>query len=245
MIFNTEPIKHWFGFTRRERRATITLLIIIVLILALRYSFPESRAKIEDVTDSVLISIANSESSGNNSCSANSDIPSKKPNQGYIKKVYNSGNKKITYSKAVYQPSKTGLYQQKVKIDINRSDSSSLVMLPGIGPVLSSRIIKYRHLIGGFVTIDQLKEVYGLTEETFEIIKDRVSADSSLIIKTNINSADYKGLSHIRYLEKYEISSILKFRQLKGRINSISDLTVNKLISTEKAAKVGPYLRFN
>jgi DNA uptake protein ComE-like DNA-binding protein len=111
--------------------------------------------------------------------------------------------------------------------------------------VLSSRIIKYRHLLGGFARITQLKEVYGLPEETFVMIKDRVFTDSTVVTRVSINSAGYKELSHIHYFEKYEITAILKYRELKGTITSIDDLTDNKLITVEKASKVGPYLKFD
>jgi DNA uptake protein and related DNA-binding proteins len=135
--------------------------------------------------------------------------------------------------------------QKKSMIEINRSDSATLVELPGIGPVLSARIIKYRHLLGGFARIEQLKEVYGLPEETFESIKGRVFADSTVITRININSATYKELLRFPYFEKYEVSAIMKYRELKGRINWIDDLTENKLITTDKAKRVGPYLKYD
>ena len=98
--------------------------------------------------------------------------------------------------------------QQKSSIDINGCDSAALVALPGIGPVLSARIIKYRKLLGGFASVEQLKEVYGLPEETYEMIKGRLYADSSGIRKININSSGYKELSRIPYIEKYEVTAI-------------------------------------
>jgi len=134
--------------------------------------------------------------------------------------------------------------QQKPLLDLNRCDSLMLVRLPGIGPVLSARIIKYRRLIGGFARTDQLKEVYGLPEETYNLIKNSLYADTSTIIRISVNSAEYKELSHIPYIEKYEVAAILKYRELKGRINGISDLTENKLITEAKAGKIRPYLRF-
>lgn len=135
--------------------------------------------------------------------------------------------------------------QQKALLDLNTCDSASLVRLPGIGPVLSARIIKYRRLLGGFATINQLKEVYGLPPETIDRIKSRVYADSSAVLKIMINSADYKELSRLPYFEKYEVTAILKYRELKGKLISISDLVENKLITDEKAQKVICYLRFD
>ena len=134
--------------------------------------------------------------------------------------------------------------RQTSLINLNKCDSASLVRLPGIGPVLSVRIIRYRHLLGGFAFVNQLKEVYGLPVETFDLIKGRVYADSSEIIRININSADYKELSRLPYFEKHEVTAILKYRELKGRVTAITDLTENKLLTVEKAVKVRPYLKF-
>jgi DNA uptake protein ComE-like DNA-binding protein len=133
---------------------------------------------------------------------------------------------------------------QKKLIDLNNCDSAMLVALPGIGPVLSARIIKYRKLLGGFASVNQLREVYGLPQETFEIIKGKVFADTSAINVININTAGYKELSGVPYLENYEIKSILKYRELTGRISAINDLTKNNLITVEKAGKVKPYINF-
>ena len=76
------------------------------------------------------------------------------------------------------------------------------------------------------------------------MIKGRIFADSSVIERVSINSAGFKELSHLRYLEKYEITAILKYRELKGKIKNIGDLTENKLITVEKAAKVRTYIKF-
>lgn len=138
-------------------------------------------------------------------------------------------------------------YVQKKKVmmvDINRCDTSELIRLPGIGPVLSQRIIKYRQLLGGYAVKEQLREVYGLKPETYEKIKDRVNVDTFCIEKIEINSADYKRLSRMPYFEKNEVHSILKFRELEGSIGSIEELVENKLIGVETAKKVKPYLSF-
>jgi DNA uptake protein ComE-like DNA-binding protein len=117
--------------------------------------------------------------------------------------------------------------------------------LPGIGPVLSARIIKYRRLLGGFVRVEQLKEVYGLPPETYEVIKGRVFTDSTFVKRININTCEWRDLVRIPYFEKYEVTAILKYRKLAGRINNIVDLTENKLITSEKASKIRPYLKFD
>jgi DNA uptake protein ComE-like DNA-binding protein len=253
MNLKNKPIKNWFGFTRRERRSTFIMLLIIILILGLRYTIPDSRIAIEDITGTIPDEENHSDLSGKDSLYANDLSTGNLMNSGktgsvYIKKAYGIEGKRILFVKNKQTPlQKVSNYprQKKPLIDINRSDSATLVNLPGIGPVLSARIIKYRRLLGGYASTYQLREVYGLSVETYELIKDKIFADSSMITKININSAGYKELSHIHYFEKYEVTAILKYREIKGRITCITDLTENKLISLEKAGKVRPYLRFD
>jgi DNA uptake protein ComE-like DNA-binding protein len=230
MYLNSEPIKNWFGFSRRERRATFILLIIVVVIISIRYLFPDSMIAIEDFSGA---------------------LPPEEKGAAFLMKdssnrvkVFSSDHFSGTkFKKTSY--SKKSISQKKVSIDINSSDSATLIRLPGIGPVLSARIIKYRRLLGGFARIEQLKEVYGLTPETYEMIKGRVFADSTQVTRIKINSATYKEIIRLPYFEKYEVTAILKFKELKGRITGIEDLIENKLITAEKARKVGPYLKYD
>jgi DNA uptake protein ComE-like DNA-binding protein len=244
-----EPIKNWFGFTRRERRSTFILLILVVLIIGIKYSVPDSQIEIRDITGTVIQAVdLNGLTARDNSAmgiSYSREIINVSGDTSHkASRNYYRSNRIATGKGRAYNFNKHSPAPQKQLTDINLSDSAELMKLPGIGPVLSVRIIKYRNYLGGFVSIGQLKEVYGLSEETFEMIKTSVRADSSFITRININTADYKELTKVRYLEKYEITSILKYRKLKGRINSITDLFDNKLITSEKAKKVGPYLRF-
>lgn len=229
MYLNTEPIKNWFGFSRRERRATFIMLVIIVIIIGVRYLFPDSMIAIEDFSGTIspedkgAVFLRNDSSNKVKALSSIQFGGTKFKKNSYIKK---------------------SIPQKKVSIDINSSDSATLIKLPGIGPVLSARIIKYRRLLGGFARIEQLKEVYGLAPETFEMIKGRVFADSTKVIRININSATFKEIVRFPYFEKYEVTAILKYRELQGRIHGIKDLLENKLITAEKARKVEPYLKY-
>jgi competence protein ComEA len=283
MNLNTEPIRNWFGYTRRERRASCILLFIMVLILIIRIVVPEKNIDVKDITSSI---ITDKESADINSVEG---TPAAKlfhfdPNKasydtlvklGFAEKeaktlisYRNKGGKfrqpsdiKNVYGiegvKAEqlirYVELKTDTVKrsqafssdhQKPKIDLNTCDTTELVKLPGIGQVLSVRIIKYRNLLGGFVSVNQLSEVYGLPLETFNLIKGRVFADSSRVVMIKINSACYKELSRLPYFQKYEVTAIFKYRQLKGRIESINDLIENKLIPSETADRVRPYLNF-
>lgn len=230
MYFNTEPIKNWFGFSRRERRATFILLFIIVVIIGVRYFFPDSLTAIEDISGTIPPAERNTALSGKDSSNKGKGVSYNLSKGTKFKKTLSVGK---------------SLPRNLIRVDINKGDSIDFVRLPGIGPVLSARIIKYRHLLGGFARVEQLEEVYGLSAETYEMIKGRVYADSVQISRININSATYKEIIHLPYFEKYEVSAILKYRELKGRINGIGELIENKLLTSEKARKVGAYLKYD
>lgn len=60
------------------------------------------------------------------------------------------------------------------KIDINKATIEDVDKISGIGPVLAKRIIEKRDELGGFKTIEELKEVEGIGEKKFSNIKNEV-----------------------------------------------------------------------
>ncbi|MBY7663669.1 helix-hairpin-helix domain-containing protein [Staphylococcus agnetis] len=56
-------------------------------------------------------------------------------------------------------------------INLNLAQSSDLTEIPGIGPSKAELIINYREEKGGFKTVEELKEVKGIGEKTFEKLK--------------------------------------------------------------------------
>lgn len=61
------------------------------------------------------------------------------------------------------------------KININTADSGSLQNLPGVGPSTADKIIAYRNENGKFKKIDDIKNVSGIGEKTFEKFKDQIT----------------------------------------------------------------------
>ena len=84
------------------------------------------------------------------------------------------------------------------KFDLNNADTSQLKKIYGIGDKLSMRILKYRDVLGGFVGMDQLKEVYGLDSLVINrLIENSTIQNEFQPKKININTASEKQLSSI------------------------------------------------
>jgi DNA uptake protein ComE-like DNA-binding protein len=208
-----DPLKEWFGYTRRERRSSFILLVIIAAVAGIRFIVPDRQMNIEIIPLGDTISSMD----GNQS---ESTIP-------------------------LNQKSPPGKNTKPVRIiDLNKCDSAALESLPGLGPVLSARIVRYRNLLGGYADVSQLKEVYGLPEETWDLVSGRLKANPDDIRKININHADYRQLIRLPYFERYEVTAILKYRELKGKVEGIDELVENGVIDSGKVKKVKWYLEF-
>lgn len=128
------------------------------------------------------------------------------------------------------------------RIEINLSDSIELMTLPGIGDKLSKRIVKYRDLLGGFYSIAQLNEVYGLSGQVIEQCERRIKVDPTKIRKVDLNFADWVELARHPYIQKNAAQQIIKFRTRYGSINEPSILRDSMVLSQEEYVRLLPYL---
>ena len=61
------------------------------------------------------------------------------------------------------------------KVNINTADSSQLQTLNGVGPATAQKIIDYRQSNGTFSNIEDIKNVSGIGDKTFEKLKDHIT----------------------------------------------------------------------
>lgn len=130
----------------------------------------------------------------------------------------------------------------EIQIEINTADSIELMKLPGIGDKLSKRIVKYRDLLGGYYSLEQLKEVYGLTEQVILQIQGNVWIDLSRIRKVNLNFADWYELAKHPYIRNNLAKKIVKFRTKHGSIHEPEVLRDSMILNTEEYTRLKPYL---
>ena len=153
--------------------------------------------------------------------------------------------KREVVTKEEMQPqSKSETTAPKPLVDINRADSAALVAIDGIGPKSASEIIKYRKLLGGYHSVEQLSELKCITESNFEKILAKISCDSFVISKIDVNFASPKELERHPYVSAQTLRRIIKQRQLKGGWSRIEEMTEQNILSEEEAKRLAPYLRF-
>ena len=57
------------------------------------------------------------------------------------------------------------------RIDLNSADTLALQQVPGIGPSFARRIARYRDQLGGYYTVLQLQEIFGMEPDRYQRIK--------------------------------------------------------------------------
>jgi hypothetical protein len=136
-----------------------------------------------------------------------------------------------------------GSLKYSEKKDLNIVEVDDLVFVFGIGETLANRIVGYRSQLGGFVSTIQLKDVYGLTSEVIERLKELIILKTPLKIeKQDINTIDVLRLSELPYFD-YEMSrNIVNFIKLREKISNFKELSKIEGFPSYKLDRIQLYL---
>ncbi len=127
-------------------------------------------------------------------------------------------------------------------IEINSTDTTALIRLPGIGSKLANRIINFRDKLGGFYSIEQVAETYALPDSTFQKIRSFLILGNKPLVRININEADAVRLKQHPYISWAIANAIVEYRQQHGRFNEVGELERITVILPEQLKRLIPYL---
>ena len=130
-------------------------------------------------------------------------------------------------------------------VEINTADTSGFIALPGIGSRLANRIITFRGRLGGFYSVEQLREVYGIPDSTFQKIVTFLRCDGSVVQQVNINTAEADVLKNHPYIKWNIANAIVNYRKQHGNYKALEDLLGIDIISPEVYKKLVPYLKID
>lgn len=132
--------------------------------------------------------------------------------------------------------------QRFIRMDINSADTLQLQDVYGIGPALARRIVTFRDRLGGFLAMDQLREVYGLDSIVVERVKKQFDVKPNFIPRLlNLQRATVEEFAHHPYVSRRQASAIVAYRSHHG-IDSVEQLLQIKSVDGPWLAKIRPYL---
>jgi DNA uptake protein ComE-like DNA-binding protein len=164
-----------------------------------------------------------------------------------VKKIYGMSKELyLTIEPYILLPDSIVTVSKKnTRIDINAVADFQLEEIPGIGRVLAGRIIKYRQLLGGFISLNQLDEVYQLEEPALDALKTRAFVQNGFTPeKLKVNQAAAKELMRHPYISRQLAEDMVSFREINGAIESEKLLASFKSLDKGNFEKLISYLEF-
>lgn len=134
-------------------------------------------------------------------------------------------------------------------LNLRTADTTELKMIKGIGSYRAKQIIRYREQLGGFVSVEQLREVTALQP----LLTDSLSADTLLahffidsvcVVPLKVNSMRVEQLQRHPYLSFEQARAIYELRRRKIQLKHLDQLRTLDCLTEQDIQRLRPYLSF-
>jgi competence ComEA-like helix-hairpin-helix protein len=142
------------------------------------------------------------------------------------------------------QPGRVRKFAAGTVVEINAADTAMLKRIPGIGSVFASRIVRYRNMLGGFHTVAQLKEVFGIDADKYLELEPWFTVDTSAVRTLPVNTIPADSLRNHPYITRRQASAIERLRKQKKRLSGWENLQSLNEFSEIDRKRLLPYLSF-
>lgn len=132
-------------------------------------------------------------------------------------------------------------YPEGTLVDLNEADTTELKKIPGIGSGIARMIVAYRNRLGGFYDTAQLKEVDYVNEGMLKWFK----LENASIHRINANKAGLDKLRSHPYMNFYKAKVIMEYRRKKGKLKSLSQLSLYEEFTEKDLERLSYYLAFD
>ncbi len=149
---------------------------------------------------------------------------------------YYEGERKNTY------PEK---FQLDTVIELNTSDSTLLMRIPGIGRGFAYKILSYRDRLGGYYSKVQIKEIEGVNDSVYSSWEKWLRVDSSLVRPLHINELSLTRLYRHPYIDFYQAKVIKSLCREYGHIDGWEQFYLLDEFAEKDFERLSPYVDFD
>lgn len=156
-------LQNYLRFSRKERIGLTVLLVIMTIFLWLPEWYKAEPVPVQPDTAMIRLmetSVSPGRWPGNRN-GFNRQGQYRRPYYQQYRQQYNS----------LYHFRKPFIRRPIPVININTATVADWEALPGIGPVLAARIIKYRDKLGGFTRVEQVQQTYGISDSLYRALQ--------------------------------------------------------------------------
>ena len=136
---------------------------------------------------------------------------------------------------------KTFKYPEGTLVDVNGADTTELKKIPGIGSGIARAIISYRTRLGGFYALEQLAEIEYMTPALMKWFK----LEEPVVRPLKVNEEGLVTLRSHPYLNFYQAKVIVEHRRKKGKLKSLSQLSLYEEFTEKDLERLSAYLTFD
>lgn len=132
------------------------------------------------------------------------------------------------------------------EFELNSADTTLLAKLPGIGSGRAKMIVNRRKELGGFYSVEQLKEIDAMPDSIVEALIPYIIIELDSVKLIDVNRASVKRLHRHPYISYYQAKAIYDLRwdkHHKGRIENLEDIRKLEVFTNEDFERVRWYLR--
>jgi len=125
--------------------------------------------------------------------------------------------------------------------ELNSASIKELISIDGIGEFTANGILKHKKLIGGFHSVTQLKEVYGIGDDNYDKIIKQIEIDKSELIKINVNELSIFELKEHHYIS-WNIAEAIINNRLGHKLTDLHFLVTDNVVNKVKLEVILPYI---
>lgn len=130
-------------------------------------------------------------------------------------------------------------------VELNSADTALLKRIPGIGSGFAAMMVGLRYRLGGFHSVDQLREIEQVSDSLLLQWKPWFVVDRSLIRPLEVNKVSVTRLRNHPYINFYQAKAIAEIRRQYGRINDWEMLAMLEEFTDVDIERLKPYLTFD
>lgn len=235
--------RDFFYFSKGERMALIILLCLItiagIILIVTDSPKPESTAETAELPPT-SVRQDSTKTVATTPPPSSSAVTTSTPRQK--KETVSERVNRLTSSRPGY--TRAEKFTAGTIVELNSADTTTLKKVPGIGSAFASRIVKYRNLLGGFYSVTQLGEVYGIDEERYANLAPWFTVDASAIQQLDVNTLSQDSLRKHPYISYQQARSIYQVRRQKKSLTGWENLQLLNEFTEHDKARLQYYLKF-
>lgn len=125
-------------------------------------------------------------------------------------------------------------------ITLNGADTTLLKRVPGVGSGFARRIVSYGQQLGGYYSVEQLREIEGFPVESLPYF----TIGEVSLHKINVNKLSINEMRRHPYLSFYQARAIADYRRMNGPLKSLDELKLHPDFPPEAIERLRPYVEF-